>query len=129
MRDDIAAVVLVDPFADFRRAAMLQMDFAGAPGKLFQAGALTIAERIAGCNFSAVRPVELVKAIACPIMMMATSGEPAEIDPARSLMEQAIRSRGRSDDEIYVTGGADQTPIPVGNSETETRLRKFLSGL
>jgi len=129
MRDDISAVVLVDPFADFRGAAMRQMDLAGAPGKPFQTCAMSFAERIAGCDFSAVRPLETVHAIRCPIMMIASSCELPEIDPDRSSMEQAIRSRGRSDDEIHLTGGADRTPLPLENPGSEMSLRKFLSGL
>jgi pimeloyl-ACP methyl ester carboxylesterase len=129
LRDDISAIVVVDPPADFRDAAIAEMDRAGTPGRFFQRRAIAMAERIAGCDFSAARPVEIIPKIACPIMMIATNGVLSE-NGTSHLTEQTIRLRQREDDDIYRPPADDEPPPPAGDPKNcETRLRAFLKKL
>ncbi|MDB5300905.1 MAG: peptidase [Phycisphaerales bacterium] len=127
MRTDLAAVVLESPFADFRRATMGQMERLGAPGRPFQQLALKLAERIAACDFGALRPAEMIREIACPIMIVAPDGDSMVTPEDQRAIENALLSRDRADADSY-------WPVRTGHllalhaepDEYERRLRGFL---
>ncbi len=126
LREDLAAVVLESPFADFASAAMLHMDWLGAPGKIFQRAALHWAQRLSGADFGAVRPVDGIAAAHCPVMVIS----PAEdsflaTDASRAAMSSALRpERGdilwRPDESGHL--GA----MPTNPQEYQRRLAEFL---
>jgi pimeloyl-ACP methyl ester carboxylesterase len=129
MRDDVAALVLVDPPADFPRAAMTQMDRAGAPGRIFQHAALAIAEWIARCDFSAVRPAALVRRVRCPILMIDVSCPPRDGVSIHPAMDQAIRARRRDDDDVYFANGTGSGTEVGDRMACQARMENFLKAL
>ena len=75
-RNDLFAVVLESTFADYSHAIAHQADRIGLPGTHFQRLSLWAAEKIARCDFSAVRPIDLIPKITCPIMAISYSDDP-----------------------------------------------------
>ena len=106
---------------------MAELDRAARAGHLLQFYALRLAKRIAGCDFSAVRPMDLVGAVRCPIMLIAARYETLHNDRGRSSIEDAIRSRRRTGDDVYVPREIEQMPTPVESAkDCEVRLKTFL---
>jgi pimeloyl-ACP methyl ester carboxylesterase len=91
-RDDLFAVVLESTFADYSHAIAHQADRIGLPGAFFQRMALWAAQRMARCDFSAVRPVDLIPRIRCPVMAICYQDDP--FVPAADL--EALRSASRN---------------------------------
>jgi hypothetical protein len=75
LRDDLAAVVLESPFADFRAASMTHMDLLGLPGAPMQRAALRLAEWLGEARFDDVRPVDLVRSVRCPVLLIAPADD------------------------------------------------------
>jgi pimeloyl-ACP methyl ester carboxylesterase len=126
MRDDIAGVVLESPPAEFRRSAMAQMDRLGAPGRLFQIPAIALAGKIAGCDFDAVRPVDLLKQVKCPIIIVAPDDDVMVSDEERQLIRESLSSRHREDDAYWTVSTGHMLALHAEMEEYERRLRKFL---
>ena len=93
LRKDLTALVLESPPADSANSARLYMDRLGGPGRWFQSIVLRIVQRMAGSDYSAVRPVDLLGRISCPVMLIAPENDPMVSDDDRNAMEQALRSR------------------------------------
>jgi hypothetical protein len=74
-REDIAAVILESPHAEFTHAAGYQADRMGMPGPLFQRGAFRVAQWIGKCDFSAVRPIDTIPKIQCPVMVISAGDD------------------------------------------------------
>ena len=92
-RDDLAAVILESPFADFRRAAVTHGNLVGLPGAPFQRLALRLAQWLSGADFGAVCPVDMVPRITCPLMVI-HSGDDALVPPEEAArIEAAAASR------------------------------------
>jgi hypothetical protein len=75
LRDDLAAVILESPFADFRAASMTHMDLLGLPGAPLQRAALRLAEWLGHARFDDVRPLDLVRSVRCPILLIAPADD------------------------------------------------------
>lgn len=126
MRDDLTAVVVENLPADFRSAAAAHMDSLGGPGKTLQSLALSLAQRMAGFNFSAVRPVDLVKGIACPVMIIAPDTARLSGDGVGAGMEQALRSRQRPEDVYWSVRSGNLPAIYAEPAAYEQKLGDFL---
>jgi uncharacterized protein len=128
MRTDLSAVILESPFADFRHAAMAHMERLGAPGRPFQKLALTLAQKIGDCDFGAVRPVETIKQIPCPLMIIAPDGDTMVAAEDQRAIEQALRSRDRPDaDVLWPVQTGHLLALHAEPEEYERRLRAFLN--
>jgi alpha-beta hydrolase superfamily lysophospholipase len=75
-RDDLAAVILECPYADFPSAVKSHAGRLGMPGPRFQDAALRVAQWIAGCDFAKVRPVDTIRLIPCPLMVIQACDDP-----------------------------------------------------
>jgi pimeloyl-ACP methyl ester carboxylesterase len=128
MREDLRAVVLESIFTDFRTAGMTHLDRLGAPGRPFQSMTLLLAERMTHCDFSAVRPIDLVKQIPCPIMIISPNEDPLVSEADREAMTLALQSRNRGIEDVYwrVASG-NQLAIFAEPREYERRLRDFVA--
>lgn len=96
LREDVAAVVMECPFADYELAAASHADVLGAPGKHLQTMAFRQAQKMARADFSAVRPVDLIPRIACPLMVIRSEAD-VFVDEAQAVrVEAATRGRGEA---------------------------------
>lgn len=93
LRDDITAVIMECPYADYRSAALTHGRAMGAPGGAMARLALRLAEWISEADFDAVRPVDLIPRIACPLMIVRGCDDflVDEVDAQR--LEAAAQSR------------------------------------
>lgn len=95
---DLAGVVLESPFADFRSAVRTHMDLLGFGGPVLQRLAIGLAERLGGADYDAVRPVDVLRDIPCPVMLI-TPDDDVFVSPHEAeAMESALRARGVAQD-------------------------------
>jgi uncharacterized protein len=93
LRDDLQAVILEGPFATFHSAASLQGDRLGTPGPFFQDNAYRLAKWLAKADFDAVRPVDTIPKIPCPILVIQSGDDPFLTDADHAAVRQAVESR------------------------------------
>ena len=95
-RDDIWAVILESPFPSFQSAAARHGDNLGTPGPFFQTVAFRLAEWMADADFDAVRPMDTIGKIPCPVMVIQAGDDPFVSDADRAAVQQALQSRDSS---------------------------------
>ena len=93
MRQDIAAVVLECPYADFRHAVRLHVNSFGVPGRLIPKLALWMCQAIARIDYAQVRPVDMIEQIRCPLLVVQASDDPFLTDADHRAVEDAVRRR------------------------------------
>ena len=69
-REDVSAVVLESPFASYRRAVRAHARLVGLPGGLILSAAVKMAELACGVRFDAARPVDRIRQIRCPTLVI-----------------------------------------------------------
>jgi len=69
-RDDLAALVLDSPFADYRGALLRHAELRRLPDALVMRPAVWLAERRSGARFEQIRPIDLVEQITCPTLII-----------------------------------------------------------
>jgi pimeloyl-ACP methyl ester carboxylesterase len=92
MRNDLQAVILESPFSDFRSASLRHGSNLGTPGPFFQEPAYRLAQWIAKADFNAVRPVDLIPKIACPVLLIQSGDDPFLSPEDQAELRNAIQS-------------------------------------
>jgi pimeloyl-ACP methyl ester carboxylesterase len=100
-RDDIDAVVLESPYADYRHAIAAHAEILGQPGGFLQELGVRLAERISGADFNAVRPVDLIPQIKAPLMIVQAGDDPFVPAADAKRVEQAATSRPAEYPTVY----------------------------
>jgi hypothetical protein len=90
MRSDLAAVILESPFSDFHNAAARHGSNLGTPGPMFQEPAYRLAQWIAKADFNAVRPVDLIPRIRCPVLLIQSGDDPFVSPEDQAELRRAI---------------------------------------
>jgi pimeloyl-ACP methyl ester carboxylesterase len=91
--DDIDAIIMDCPYADYVSAAHTHARVMGMPGPLFQKIAIAWAQRISRADFLACAPVNIIPTIACPLMVI-HGADDLFVDRAdMDAVEAATRSR------------------------------------
>ena len=90
---DIAAVILECPYADYRRAALTHARLLGVPRGPLSQGVLWLAQKLTQSNYAAVRPVDLVGQIPCPLMVIRSEADDLVEPEDAALIEAAIHQR------------------------------------
>jgi hypothetical protein len=93
LRDDLSAVILECPFAEYTRAVSYQAGRLGMPGPLFQDMSFKIAQWIARCDFAAVRPLDMIPKIHCPLLLIQALDDPFLSADDFAAMESAVKTR------------------------------------
>jgi pimeloyl-ACP methyl ester carboxylesterase len=93
MRSDIAGIVLEGPYADYRSAAVVHAGRMGLPGGLFARAAISLAERLAGVDFDAVRPADLIRQVHCPVFIIHASDDLFVTPDDMTAVETALAQR------------------------------------
>jgi hypothetical protein len=97
-RDDIDAMILEGPFADFKDAVAAHGRLFGAPGGWMQKTALKIAQWMAHADFDAVRPVDLIPKAPCPLMVIHAADDCFMIADESARLRAALDKRGNPRD-------------------------------
>lgn len=125
----IAAIVMESPYADFRRAAMAHMDGLGAPGRMLQRAAIRLAEWLTRAEYDAVRPVDLVARVPCPVLIIESGNDPFLAAEDRAAFQRAIASRPseQGEGEIWTVNDVEHLmALSAGPEAYRDRLRRFL---
>ncbi len=105
-RDDIAAVILESPFADYRRAVAAHGRMRGLPGGTLRNAAIRLAEWLSHANFRAVRPEVLLGDVRCPVMVIHAGNDPFIPADDAAALERAMQSRNNPCDVHWSIGDA-----------------------
>jgi uncharacterized protein len=129
-RDDLSAVILESPYAEYSHATSHQSERLGLPGPLFQRAALKAAQKIARCDFSAVSPIKMIPKIPCPLMVISSGDDPFVPPVDLAAIKMSVQSRGdRDGPSVY--WGIDQVHHVLGMAhdphEYTRKISEFLS--
>jgi pimeloyl-ACP methyl ester carboxylesterase len=104
--DGIADAVVVDsPIADFRTAALAHFDLLGLPGRAFQRAAIRVAEWMSGADFGEVAPIDLIRHVQCPVMVIAPEDDVFVMPTEASRLQAEMAARGSALDLYWRPGG------------------------
>jgi pimeloyl-ACP methyl ester carboxylesterase len=92
-RDDIAAVIMDSPYPDYRDAVDAHSVLLGQPQGLVQRLGVHFAEWLSGARFNAVRPVDLIRRIAAPLLIIQAGTDPFVPPADAAAVERAAASR------------------------------------
>lgn len=129
LRDDLAGVILDSPPADERRAVMVQFDLMGMPGRWLQGPAIGIACWMAGSEIAAIRPLDLIERIGCPLMLILSGNDPFLSRQDFADIDAAVRRRaeaGRSTACWQVPDAGHLLAICADPDLYRDRIREFL---
>ena len=132
LRGDLCSVILEGPFADFHDAATLHADRLGTPGPFFQDNAFRLAKWLAHANFDAVRPVDTIPRIRCPVMVIQSGDDPFLTDADHAAIRQAVESRDPSLGPSVcwdLPGVHHVVGMLLDPVEYRRRIEEFLSGV
>ena len=105
-REDVSTVVLESPFASYRRAVRAHARLVGLPGGFLLGIALRLAEWAAGVRFEQARPVDRIRQIKCPTLVVLGDAdlllEPADV----SLLQDAVTAQGVAGSSLWRVAGA-----------------------
>jgi len=129
-RDDIAAVVMESPYADFRHAALAHMNQLGLPGRVFQVLAVRLAEWATGARYDDVRPVDLIRRADCPLLVIESGRDALVSAEDRAAIEAAVDGRRPTAGaaELWRVEGAEHLLALAADPEAyRDRLQRFLA--
>jgi pimeloyl-ACP methyl ester carboxylesterase len=130
-RDDLSAVILESPFADYRRAVAAHAELMGLPRGIILRTAIAGAQWMSGSRFDAVRPVDAIPRIRCPVLSIIGVEDDLlssdDIAAVRSAMDQqnAIQPASRF---WLVEGAGHLTAMQTSPLEYRRRVEDILSG-
>jgi pimeloyl-ACP methyl ester carboxylesterase len=129
-RDDIAAMILEGPFADFRDAVAAHGKLFGAPGGWMQRAALKLAQSMARADFDVVRPVDLIPQAPCPVMIVHASEDCFMVKGEATALRAALDKRGNPRDTFLEFTGAGHVLCLACEPENYRRkIESFLEGI
>jgi pimeloyl-ACP methyl ester carboxylesterase len=128
MRDDIDAVILESPFADYRPAVAAHGKMRGLPGGWMRDTAIRLAELLSGADFRAVRPRDLIPKLTCPVMIVHAGQDPFIPPEDAAALAESLKSRGNARDVLWSVPGAGHVLglVAVGPDEYRARVARFL---
>ena len=100
-RDDIDAVILESPYADYRSAIAAHAEILGQPAGFLQEVGVRLAEWMSGADFDAVRPVDIIPKIPCPLMIVQAGDDPFVPPADAKRIEAAAASRPAELQTVY----------------------------
>jgi pimeloyl-ACP methyl ester carboxylesterase len=95
LRDDLSAIVLDSPFADYRNAIRKHLDRTGMPTGITASLAIWIAQLESGANFAAVRPLLLLPEVPCRIMLIRGEADDFLSDEESKALDDVMLQRGK----------------------------------
>jgi fermentation-respiration switch protein FrsA (DUF1100 family) len=94
-RDDLAALVLECPFADYRHAVSNHSKIMGMPLHTLQPLAIRVAEWISHSDFNVIRPIDLIPKCPAPLLIFQSCNDPFVASDVK-LIQEAMTKREQS---------------------------------
>ena len=128
IRDDIDALVLESPFADYRLAVAAHGRMRGLPGGWMRDSAMRLAQWLSGADFGAVRPQDLLRKLTCPVMIVHAGDDPFIPPEDAAAMANVIQARNHAGDVLWSVPEAGHVLglAAVGPDEYRRRVAAFL---
>jgi pimeloyl-ACP methyl ester carboxylesterase len=128
---DIDGVIMESPFGDYRRAVAAHGRMRGMPGGTMRDAAVRLAEWFASADFRAVRPMDLIGRVSCPVMVIHAGDDPFIPDDDAIAMGQALQRRGDARDVHWSIPDAGHVLglAAVGADEYRERVGRFLDAV
>jgi pimeloyl-ACP methyl ester carboxylesterase len=105
-RDDVTAIILEGPFANYELAVAAHSALLGAPGGWMQRATLKLAQWLAGADFAAVKPVDLIPSTPCPVMIVHALDDFSVTPATEAALRGSLDVHGHERDVFYAVGGA-----------------------
>jgi hypothetical protein len=128
-RDDIAAVVMESPYADFRHAALAHMDLMGLPGRALQRMALLLAQWLTRADFSSANPAQQIPRMNCPVLLIESGQDALLLPEDRAALESAVRLRGEPSAIWRIEGVEHLMAIVADPAAYQERLARFFASV
>ncbi len=127
-RDDLDGVILESPYADYRSAIAAHAHILGQPGGRLQTLGVRLAEWLSGADFAAVRPVDLIPKIPCPLMIIQPGDDPFVPPADAKRIEAAAASRPSELQTVYwhVAGAPHVQALSTDPEAYRRKLEAFL---
>lgn len=126
-RTDLNGVILESCFADYRHAVRAHGEQLGMPLPSLQPLAIQLAEWISGADFQAVRPLDTIRRITCPVLLIFSKTDPFVPESDMIALEQSARSRPGRLTVVHVQDGADHCmAIAVDPLTYQRKIAEFL---
>lgn len=90
---DVAGVICDSAFADYPRAVEAHGEILGFPGGILRAGGLWFAQKLSGARFADTRPVDLVKTVRAPLLLILSGDDPFVPASDCALLEASSKQR------------------------------------
>jgi uncharacterized protein len=124
-REDITSVILESPYTDYESAIAAQVRLMGLPTGLLLSAAIRCAQWISGAKFSEVRPLNLLKQMKCPVLMIVGAEDELLAPEDFKLLEKALIIHPVSGFWLVENTGHMQA-LAIDPAEYENRIRDFL---
>lgn len=129
-RDDLAALILEGPYANFRDAVTAHGRLFGAPGGWMQSLAFKLSQLITRADFAAVRPVELIPRVSCPMMIIHAGEDCFMLKDEASTLCAALARRGDPCDIFWEVSDAGHVlAFAASPEEYRARISRFLDSV
>lgn len=129
-RNDLAALVLECPYADYRHAIAAHARIMQTPLPALAPIAVRLAEWISSADFQAVRPVEMLQCGNVPVLVIDAADDPLVPREDAEAIAQVLRQReNRGIPSVYwpVEGAAHMMGATVDAEAYRQRISDFLS--
>jgi pimeloyl-ACP methyl ester carboxylesterase len=124
IRDDVDALVLDSPASDFSVAGALQMERLGAPVGKLRALAVRLAQNMTGADYDAVRLVNLLPMLRCPVLVIAPEFDPLLNEGFAAKLKAALPPNGEY---WHLPETGHLMALVADAEEYVSRLDRFLS--
>jgi pimeloyl-ACP methyl ester carboxylesterase len=127
MRDDLDAIVLDCPFADYRAAAIAHARFMRMPGPIFTVPALRLAEWLSGAHFDAVRPIDQLTKVRCACMVIHSESDPLVPETVIEQFARELAEQPSPHMHWRVAKAGHLQALAIDPDEYQRRLQTFLA--
>ena len=124
MRADVDALVLDSPASDFSVAGALQMQRLGAPLGVLRGFAVQLAQSMTGADYDAVRLIDLLPTLRCPVLVIAPQFDPLLNDDFAAKLKAALAPNG---DYWHLPETGHLMALVADADEYIARLDRFLT--
>ncbi|HZZ41964.1 MAG TPA: alpha/beta fold hydrolase [Tepidisphaeraceae bacterium] len=126
LRDDLTAVIVESPFADYPTAILSHANLMGMPGPSFVRRAISHAQRLSQSDFQSVTPARLIPLIHCPILVISAGNDPL-VGTSLPELQSAINQRHDHSQFWQVDGAYHVESLLSNREEYLHRIQCFLS--
>ena len=128
-RNDVDALILESPFADFRHAAAANFHLLGIEAAFLHRAAVALAEKMAHADFAAIRPLDLIAKSQAPILIIQGADDALTSVDDQKELERAIAQRGDGSTYWRLENVPHLMPLASDPAKYGERIAGFLSQL